>query len=354
MEPGSDLNVFHGPNAEGKTNFLEAVHLLTTGRSPRTFTDTDMIRNGSDTFFLKAALERPEGTLTVEVIHQSANGKTIRINGNVITNQNMVNRTCPTVYFSPDELRIVSGAPFWRRSFLDQLLSQVSATYHHHWENYRSIVAQRNATLRDLRSRRASDALMAVWDEQLAEHGGELIHQRLQIIEKLNRHLADGYARVAPSERVALSYRSRVSYLPTAGEDAAAAGAQLASALSEARPTERERGHTLVGPHRDDIHIIIDDMEARGYASQGQRRSLVLALKLAASSLVAAEMGIRPVLLLDDVFSELDRTRRRNICSLAEEGYQTLISCTDRATVEELALSRGRFFSVTKGRINPD
>lgn len=349
LPPG--LSVLHGANAAGKTNFLEALYLLSAGRSPRALRDEEMISLGASSLHVRAVIARVQAEAVLELSLTPEQGKEARLNGHPLPSLAQLAGLVPAVYFAPEEVALVSSGPARRRAFLDQLLCALQPSYRHHLERYRAVVAERNATLRDLRSRRGSDALLPVWDEQLVAHGAPLLSSRLQLVARLERCLKEECVRLGLGQEPALAYRPAGDVVPPQDPDEAAAW--LERLLAAARPLERERGYTLVGPHRDDLGVLLAGLDARAFASQGQRRSLALALKMAAGRLLQAGLGVPPVLLLDDVLSELDAERRRSLLEVLADGRQVLLTCTDAASLKEMVGPKANFFLVRKGEIVP-
>lgn len=352
------VNVFAGPNAAGKTNLLEAVYVLATGSSPRTTRDAELVAFGATAFFLKGLVrsERTAAGAVLEVAYELEKGKAARVNGRQAASLAELAALLPVVYFAPEEILMVSGAPARRRAFLDRLLCQCQPAYAHHLERYRFVLQQRNALLQDVRAKAASPELLPIWDEQLAVHAGQVVIRRLEAVAALDDLVRDEYRRFAAGEEPALAYQPSwegvreepADRLPTAERVAES----LLDALAKRRSLEAARGFTLVGPHRDDLMVTIDGRDARLYASQGQRRSLVLALKFASARLIERALQTRPVFLLDDVLSELDTRRQWHLMERAS-GAQVLITCTDREDLEEIAAGRGSLFTVAKGEIMP-
>lgn len=358
LQPG--LNVFYGENAAGKTNFLEAVTVMATGRSPRAARDQEMAAWGQDSFFLKGLIERKPAPVAVELAWVQQKGKAFRVNGHVQQGLAAMAGILPHVYISPEELAVINGAPVRRRNFLDQLLGQISSPYVHHMEQYRQALEQRNALLREIRSGNASKDLLAIWDEPLAASGGEIIARRQAAVRELGRIVREEYQRFWPDAELDVCYRPA---LDGAGNKAAGAvsgaatltarvaGELLRKALERERDQEVARGFTTVGPHRDELALYIDRAEARLFASQGQRRSLLLALKLAAAQLLEQWTGFKPLLLLDDILSELDRTRRARLLGAALSGNQVFLTCTELDAVKEIEHGGGTSYRVEKGDV---
>lgn len=352
LEPGPGFNVFDGPNAVGKTNLLEALGVLSTGRSPRGSQDAELVRFGENAYHIKGSVALEDGVHTLEVACAPDHGKTARLNGHPLPTLSSLAAKLPSLFFSPEEIALVGGPPIRRRSFLDQLLSQLHPAYAFHLDRYREIVLQRNATLRDLRLGRASDALLPVWDEQMVTHGAEILSRRLACLEELRPRFAREYRELSGGEAATVAYAP--DGIPDVGPPLppdADTRRWLQDRLAARRREERERGHTLTGPHRDDLLIRVNDLPARTFASQGQKRSLALALKLAGAHLTERHLGVRPILLLDDVLSELDAARRSRLLALEGQGFQALVTCTDAEPVKEILKGRGRYFRVRPGEV---
>ncbi len=356
LQPG--LNVFHGENAAGKTNLLEAVGLLATGRSPRAARDAEMAAAGETAFYLKGLIERTPAPLTVEVAWEQQKGKAVRVNGRVQESLAALAGVLPHVYLSPDELAVVNGGPARRRAFLDRLIAQMSPAYSHHLEQYSLALEQRNALLREIRFGSASRDLLPIWDESLAAAGGQIMARRQAVLGELAGLFREEYSRFWPESEPEVAYRPALGTgtLPPgpapAVWTAGAAANSLAAALKRRREEELARGFTLAGPHRDDLELRIDGLDARLFASQGQRRTLVLSLKLAAARLLERATGQKPLLLLDDALSEMDRRRRDRLLDAARGGNQILLTCTEWDPVKEFADQRGTSYRVEKGGVS--
>lgn len=350
FSPG--LNVVFGDNAQGKTNLLEAVAFLATGRSHRTSRDQELIREGQPSAVARATVVRKSGELTLELGLSHDSRKQLKINGVTEKKIAQIVGRVAAVFFSPDDLHLLKGPPAGRRRFLDIELSQISQTYLHYLSGYTKVLAQRNTLLK---ADQTDPALLGVYDEQLLENGAQLIVRRAAAVARLAPIAARYHSMLAEQrEDLRMEYHSQGAEAgQTPGLDEVRE--RLWSLLQQRRREEIRRQVTLVGPHRDDIAFFVSDRDARLYASQGQQRTAVLALKLAELDFMSAELEEHPVLLLDDVASELDPHRRHYLLHAVQEGVQTFISCTD---LDDLMVrtwpSEHRLFRVNTGRVELD
>ncbi len=308
--PGPQLIV--GPNAAGKTTLLEAIVLLAWGRSHRTSTEAELVRWGSE-------LTRIEGraggeTIEVALVRPSGGGgarKRIRVNG-IARRAAGLAGLLRTVVFAPEEMLLVIGSPGLRRAAIDQLASQRSAAYAHDLATYTRTLQQRNSLLRAIREEQAGRDELRFWDGSFLDAGGALVAARLRLLDDLAGPLARAHAEIAPDEagaaRLTISYATNAPAL--AGESPRDA---LERRLRETADKEVWNGSTLVGPHRDDVVFGLDGRDLSGFASRGQQRTAILAFKLAELDLLTDQDGRPPLLLLDDVFSELDPDRRSHL-----------------------------------------
>lgn len=350
FSPG--LNVVFGNNAQGKTNLLEAIYFLATGRSHRTSRDQELIQEGALTLIAKATVTRKTGDLNLDLSYGQESRKQLKINGAPERKIARLVGSLATVFFSPDDLQLLKGPPAGRRRFLDIELSQISQAYLHHLMTYNKVLTQRNTLLK---APQVDKALLSVFDEQLLTAGAQLIMRRALAIARLSP-IAASYHDLLSEGKEAL----RLDYLSQGVEPGQTPGLEeiterLWSQLQQRRSDELRRQMTLVGPHRDDIGFWISNKDARLYASQGQQRTTVLALKLAELQFMTQELGESPVLLLDDVASELDPHRRNYLLSAVQTGVQTFISCTD---LEDLMVrtwpAEHRLFRVHSGIVDLD
>jgi DNA replication and repair protein RecF len=343
LELPDGLIAVFGPNAHGKTNLLEAIHLLGTGRLLRGRRDVDAVRQGAPRARVEGALRGSGATLAVEI--RAGVRKHAMFNGASLPRTSDLMGRMPCVAFTSSDLSIVRGEPGDRRSFLDAELSQVRPAYLHHLTVYKRALEQRNALLRLARETPQPLDLFEAWEGELAEHGGQIRAIRRESMASLADRATAIQARVGSGERLRLEYGR---------SDEAGTDADLAEALARRRDRDIAAGWTSVGPHRDDFTVWLEDRDARMFGSQGQQRTACIALKLGALHLVGEAMAVPPVLLLDDVFSELDPRRREALIEIAGElAGQTILTCTDREQVGDALGERVYWIGVHRGTAAP-
>ncbi|WP_369357617.1 DNA replication/repair protein RecF [Streptomyces sp. cg2] len=329
LDPG--VTAFVGPNGQGKTNLVEAVGYLATLGSHRVSSDAPLVRMGADRAIVRAAVVQGERQQLVELELNPGKANRARINRSSQVRPRDVLGIVRTVLFAPEDLALVKGDPGERRRFLDELITARSPRMAGVRSDYDRVLKQRNTLLKTAAlarrhgGRQMDLSTLDVWDQHLARAGAELLAQRLDLIAAL-RPLADkAYEQLAPGGGpLGLEYRGSAGEAAAAGNREELYGVLLA-ALGEARRSEIERGVTLVGPHRDDLLLKLGQLPAKGYASHGESWSYALALRLASYELLRAE-GNEPVLVLDDVFAELDTRRRERLAELVAPGEQVLVT----------------------------
>lgn len=364
-------SVFVGPNGQGKTNLMEALGYLATLGSHRVASDAPLVRAGAERAVLRAAVVSAGRELLVELELVPGKANRARLNRAPASRPREILGALRTVLFAPEDLALVRGDPAERRRYLDELLVARFPRYAGVRADYERVLKQRNALLRTSylarKAGRRSDGgdlrTLDVWDNHLARHGAELIAGRLELVAALGPHLEKAYDAVSQGRgRAHAEYRSTLSEddeaagpaagrlpggpLPQSDRDVLAA--RLAAALADARPTEVERGTTLHGPHRDELLLRLGDLPVRGYASHGECWSFALALRLAAFELLRGA-GTEPVLILDDVFAELDAGRRDRLADLASGADQVLVTCAVAADVP--AALQGARYEVAAGEV---
>lgn len=339
----SGLNVLFGKNAQGKTNCAEAVFYLCTGSSLRIKHDRQLIYAGADSARISALCANRYGDVFIEA-EIFENSREIRINGNKISKNAELLGNVNSIFFSPGELRLIQDGPDERRRFLNLSISQLSKGYYTALLRYNKILEQRNALLKNKDVSLVLETL-PVWDEQLCLYAARIAQKRAEYV-----------ARLTPLASAAHAYLTDGKERLTLGMDRTYQGdeGELAEKLQREMRSSYEKdlrlGFTTVGPHRDDLKIFIDEREAKGYASQGQARTAALSLKLAELEIFKEQAGEYPVLILDDVMSELDLPRRKKLVSKLD-GIQTLITCTHAERVlygkdcNKIKISEGKILS---------
>ena len=346
LEPG--VSVLVGPNGVGKTNLVEAVGYLATLGSHRVAGDAPLVRRGAERAVARATVVHEGRELTVELEIAPGRANRARVNRAPVARPRDVLGILRTVLFAPEDLALVRGDPAERRRFLDDLLVARRPRFAAVRADYDRVLKQRSALLKTARAGGGTDLrTLDVWDGHLARHGAALLAGRLELVAGLAAPATEAFAEVAPSSApIALVYRSSPDGLLTA--DADALEPLLLDALTRVRRQEVERGVCLVGPHRDDLELRLGDGPAKGYASHGESWALALALRLASYRLLCAD-GVEPVLILDDVFAELDDRRRRALAGVAARAEQVLVTA---AVADDVPAGLGGVrFAVSGGRI---
>ncbi len=367
LDPGP--SVLLGRNGEGKTNLVEAVGYVASLASHRVASDAPLVRQGADRAVVRAIVVQDARELLVELEITPGKANRARLNRSPVRRIRDVLGALRAVLFAPEDLAIVRGDPSERRRFLDDLLVARTPRYAGVRADYDRVLRQRNALLKSAAGgrRNADLSTLDVWDGHLARNGAALLAGRIALVEALAPYVKDAYHDVSAGGGPAVAtYASSLPGLvadqdglrdvaadpaaaPELAADRAALEAALLAALGESRPRELERGITLVGPHRDDMALSIGDLPARGYASHGESWSLALALKLASYDLLCADGG-EPVLLLDDVFAELDTSRRDRLARRAAAATQVLVTA---AVPEDVpAVLAGTRFDVVAGAVH--
>jgi DNA replication and repair protein RecF len=350
----SGVSVLVGQNGMGKTNLIEALGYVATLDSHRVATDAPLVRFGATSAVIRCAIVHDGRELMVELEIVPGRANRARLNRSPVRRPREVMGALRMVLFAPEDLELVRGDPSERRRYLDDLLVARLPRFAGVRADYDRVVKQRNALLRSaylnrkVGGTRGQDlSTLAVWDHHLAQFGAELLAGRLELAAALGPHLTKAYDAVAAGKSSAsIAYASRLGEELTT--DRAALEAALLAKMQERRTAEIERGTTLVGPHRDDLTLSLGELPAKGYASHGESWSFALALRLAAYDLLRSD-GIEPVLVLDDVFAELDAGRRDRLAALVSDAAQLLVTC---AVPEDVpAALRGVRFDVTTGSV---
>ena len=352
LDPG--VSVLVGQNGMGKTNLVEALGYVATLDSYRVATDAPLVRAGAAAAIIRCAIVHDGRELLVELEIVPGKANRARLNRSPVRRSREVLGALRMVLFAPEDLELIRGDPSERRRYLDDLLVARLPRFAGVRADYDRVVKQRNALLRTAYltrkvggSRGQDLSTLAVWDQHLAQHGAELLAGRLDLVAALGPHLTKAYDAVAAGRSTAsIGYASRLG--ESLAPDRPALQEALLASLAERRTAEVERGVTLVGPHRDDLSLMLGDLPVKGYASHGESWSFALALRLAAYDLLRSD-GIEPVLVLDDVFAELDAGRRDRLAGLVGDSTQLLVTC---AVPEDLpAALQGARYDVGPGTV---
>ena len=357
LEPG--VTIFGGPNGEGKTNLVEAVGYVATLSSHRAAHDSPLIRQGAGQAIIRASVRDEVRDNLVEIELNPGRANRVRLNKTPMSKPREILGVLRTVLFAPEDLALVKGDPGERRRFLDDLLVAMAPRYAGVRSDYDRVLKQRTALLKSAgsksgpKSRESVAATLDVWDAHLARAGAELLVAREHLVDSLRPHVEDAYAAVAGDGRGQAGMIYKRSFAGEVLPDETpfsdrlrGADEALRAALQDVRDSELERGVCLAGPHRDELELSVRGMPARGYASHGESWSLALALRLASFGLLRAGRQ-DPVLILDDVFAELDAGRRERLASLVSGAEQVLV--TAAVTDDVPPVLKGARFTVSGG-----
>jgi DNA replication and repair protein RecF len=346
LELGPGVTTFSGPNGEGKTNLVEAIGYLATLGSHRVATDAPLVRRGADRAVLRAAVSGAQGGTLVEIELNPGRANRVRLNRAPMPRPRDILGALRTVLFAPEDLALVKGDPGERRRFLDELLVATAPRYAGVRADYERVLRQRTALLKSagakghLRgaARESMTATLDAWDAQLAQAGAPLLAGRMRLVAALRPHVTAAYEAVSggsPGDSCEISYRASAFNNNEFDNDMAGLEVAMLKALAGIRASELDRGVCLVGPHRDELELFVGGLPARGYASHGESWSLALALRLASFALLKQDSE-DPVLILDDVFAELDTGRRDRLAALVSSGEQVLITAAVPADVPDV------------------
>ena len=339
LAPGPGVNVFIGANGHGKTNLLEAVAMLALSSSPRARRELELVGPAGSGSRIQAEIDdgpaRREISISLDVEGQHAR-RTIEVDG-VRRRAIDLPGHFRVVLFWPDDLGLVKAGPELRRRFLNQMLVQVEPGYARALAGLRRVLEQRNSLLKRIASGEGGDDMLHAWNQELVEVGGEIVAARARAVRELEPEAARCHAEIAPGERLEIRYEGPPE--------------NLAEAVNNSLAEDLKRGSTSVGPHRDDVPVLLDGQEARSYASQGQQRTAVVSLKLAEAALIENRTGERPLLLLDDVLSELDGERRAALLKEVAGGGQVIITSVEAGPFPPELMAGAMVWTVIEGKI---
>jgi DNA replication and repair protein RecF len=376
LRPGEAMTVLLGDNGQGKSNILEAIYVLATTRSPRAGSDRELVhwrarRDAIPFARLEARIDRQDAGLHLEILIKAESdaagvaantdktvpsirpvSKQIKVNGLPTRAVELVGQV-NVVLFTPDDVALVAGSPSGRRRYLDITCSQVSGQYLRALQRFNHVLVQRNHLLRQVRDRRQPRDQLEYWNGEMVRLGSIVTAQRLEMVRYLNQDLGSLYRDLGGSQ-----HDLQVAYHPASIDQAAANEAEAdlperyAARVRDQLQREIDQGVSLVGPHRDDFAFVVDGVDLNTYGSRGQQRLAVLAIKLAEGKFMRAQTGERPILLLDDILSELDPTRRGFVLEQAGREGQTVITTTDLGDFTETFLAGASAYRVEHGTIS--
>ena len=318
LEFAAGPTTFIGNNGSGKTNIAESLIYLTYLSSHRVSTNQPLLSLGCEQAIIRAEIERDNRSLQVDLEINASKANRARLNGNPVKSQREILGALQIVYFSPEDLDLVRGEPTDRRNFLDKLLITQSPRLAGVISDYDRVVRQRNTLLKT----RAPQSALEPWTEQLIKFGAELSAERVKLVDDLNPYVAEHYRNLNEVKPASISYKSATDGLTTNTEENIQT---LTARQIEVARQESERGASLIGPHRDDLHLQLGDFPAKGYASHGESWSMAISLRIGSFNLLKSE-GAEPILILDDIFAELDTARRAQLTSVTKMAEQTIIT----------------------------
>ena len=332
-------NILYGDNAQGKTNILEAVYLCGTGRSHRGSRDKEMIRFEEEEAHIRLHIKKDKMSSRIDMHLKKSRTKGVAINGIPIHKARELLGIINLVFFSPEDLNIIKNGPSERRKFIDLELCQLEKMYISDLSSYNKVLNQRNKLLKDIYFKPSLEETLDMWDEQLLEHGKRIISKRRVFIEELNSIIKEIHGNLTGGRE-----SIEIFYEPNTSED------DFSEKLKSARNKDLKMKTTGTGPHRDDLCVMVDGIDIRKYGSQGQQRTAALSIKLSEIYLVKKRTGDTPVLLLDDVLSELDSSRQNDLMNSIHD-IQTVITCTGLDDFISHQFEINRVFHVVKGKI---
>lgn len=341
IELSKSVNVFIGDNAQGKTNILESIYYGAFAKSHRTSRDKELINWNKDKAYISLLVgkERLDKKIDINILRDGK--KAIKVNSIKVNKIGELFGTFNVVMFSPEDLKVIKEAPSLRRRLLDMELSQISKKYYFNLVQYNKILNERNILLK---SKNLNLDVLEVYDLQLAEYADYIISERLKYIEKINLYGKEIHKEITSGkEQIQFKYNSTVSVLENFKVN-------FLKKLRDNIHRDTEKGLTSVGPHRDDFNVYINDIDTKTFGSQGQQRTAVLTIKFSALKIIKEITGEYPVLLLDDVLSELDINRKRYILGTIS-GIQTIITCTGISDLEDYLDNEAKVFNVSNGQI---
>lgn len=350
LELNKNMNIFIGKNAQGKTNLIEAIYMASKGNSFKSNSDKEIIKFGENKSYIGCNIKLRNYNRLVEILLEKNNPKKIKINKTLLESKKDLNSGLNIVLFSPDDLKIIKDGPSLRRNFIDNSLSQIKPIYKYNISQYKKILYQRNSLLKTNKRSTNSNikSLINVFDLQLVKIGTNIIIDRNKYIDILNEYSKKIHYEISNnSEFLNIKYNTNINLENLNRKKIENRYLEL---LNNTIDRDLKYGNTLIGPHRDDLIALINEKDVRVYGSQGQQRSTILSLKLAEVNIIKDIIGLYPVLLLDDLFSELDKDRRKHLVDIISK-TQTIITSTNSESLEILKKHNKSIYYIDNGMI---
>lgn len=344
------INILIGKNAQGKTNFLESIYVLSLTHSHRTNNDRDLINWDNNEAYIGGKLVKKTGIIPIELII-GKKGKKGKVNHLEQTKLSTYVGNINVVLFAPEDLKIVKGSPSIRRQFMNQEFGQISPKYLYNLSQYKSILKQKNNYLKKIKYNKSSDLLyLDVLNDQLSAYGAEIVKARKKFLKKLEKWSQDLYGKISQNaEKLTFDYNNQVSEKPDDSIDVFYE--KYKKKFKEYQKKEIDQGTTLIGPHRDDLLFKLNNKNVQSFGSQGQQRSVALAVKLSEIDLMKEVTGEYPILLLDDVLSELDDFRQTHLLKAIQSKVQTFLTTTSLSGIIDKLIDTPKIFKVNSGNI---
>lgn len=331
------LNIIFGKNAQGKTNLVEAIYFCSIGKSFKTNKDLHLINHNCNEAKINLCVEKNNGTTDIEILLTKNQKKSIKVNELVLKKIVDLYGNLTVVFFGPDNLKLIKDAPQDRRKFMDIALSQLSKRYFNLLIRYQKILQERNTLLKNKQDLQTIKETIFVWNNQLAETAKDIIYQRIEFIKNL-----EIYAKKALSYLSNNQENLHLGYMGIIGNSPQEIKEKILKELNETFETDLKNGSTSIGPHRDDIKILVNEQDVKFYGSQGQQRTVAISMKLAERELIYQKTKQMPIMILDDVFSELHETRKQKLIKFLEKG-QTFITTTQE-------INQGKKIEIENGK----
>jgi DNA replication and repair protein RecF len=347
IELNKGVNIFYGQNAQGKTNIIESIYLLSTGKSHRSQKDNELINWDNEESKIKIYYEKENQDNTLEMNLKKNQKKSMKHNGVKLSKTGELLGNLITVIFSPDHMKIIKEGPAERRRFVDIILSQVKPGYFYNLSQYVKLVMQRNNLLMQAKNNSKLIETIEIWDQQLIEYGTKVIKERIEFLKLIGVYSNEIHRSITnDKENLKMVYKSSIEYKD---QNEQQIKENFKKELDKFRAVDIKRGVTHKGPHRDDILFYINDMEVKTYGSQGQQRTTLLSLKISELQFMNNETDSYPILLLDDVYSELDTERQKFLMKFIKD-IQTFITCTDVEYFKNFQIDNYSLFNVVDGK----